>query len=116
MKLSKNFFSRFFSRYQIELETLMRSSKFIFDYIDSLYYKRYKINVKRDESYISSPTGSKFTKQHNIVNTVNRDDDKCFQHATTLPLNHEEIGQNSCWTSLDWINLKRKIIRQLLLK
>ena len=55
MKLSKNFLNRFFSRYQIELETLMRSSEFIFDYIDSLYYKRYKINVKRGESYISSP-------------------------------------------------------------
>ena len=43
------------SRFQIGLEITMRDSDFIFDYIDSLYHKCLKINLKCSGSYIDSP-------------------------------------------------------------
>ena len=57
MKLLKLFksFESLFSRYQIWLETSMKGSVFIFDYIDSFPYKCYKINLKRGGSNIDSP-------------------------------------------------------------
>ena len=48
-------FESLLSRYQIGLETSMRRSDFIFDSVQLLYYKYYKINFKRDGSYIDSP-------------------------------------------------------------
>ena len=37
------------SKYQIGLKTFMKGSGFIFDPIDSLYYKCYKIFLKRGD-------------------------------------------------------------------
>ena len=39
-------FKSLFSRYQIGLETMMKGRDFIFDHIDSLFYKCHKINLK----------------------------------------------------------------------
>ena len=44
-KVIKELFEMLLSRYQIGLETLTRSSDFIFDYIDSWYCKCHKINL-----------------------------------------------------------------------
>ena len=44
-KVIKELFEMLLSRYQIGLETLTRSSDFIFDYIDSSYCKCHKINL-----------------------------------------------------------------------
>ena len=42
------------SRYQGNLETSMRGSGFIFDSVQLTHCKCYKINFKRDGSYIDS--------------------------------------------------------------
>ena len=55
-------FESFCSRYQTGLEISMKSSDFIFDYIDSLYYKCHKVNLIRGGSYIDSTDWIK-TKQ-----------------------------------------------------
>ena len=38
-------FEPLLSRYQIESKTLMKGSKFVFDYVHLLYYKCHKINL-----------------------------------------------------------------------
>ena len=40
------------SRYQIGIESSMSRSDFVFDSVQLLYYKCYKINFKRGGSYI----------------------------------------------------------------
>ena len=47
-------FKSLLSRYQIGLETSMKGSTFIIDCVHLLYYKRHKINFKRDGSYVDS--------------------------------------------------------------
>ena len=41
-------FTSLFSRYQISLETSMKSSNFAFDWIDGMYYKCHRTSVNRD--------------------------------------------------------------------
>ena len=69
----------------------MKGSDFIFDSVQLLYYKCHKINIKREGSYIDSPDWIK-----NIKATINlkNQDDKCFQYAVTVALNHEEIKKD----------------------
>ena len=69
----------------------MKGSDFIFDSVQLLYYKCHKINIKREGSYIDSPDWIK-----NIKATINlkNQDDKCFQYAATVVLNHEEIKKD----------------------
>ena len=61
--------SSILQRYQKGLEESMKGSEFVFDSVDSLYYKLHKINQKNNEN-------------------------KCFQYALTVTLNHEKIGKD----------------------
>ena len=54
MKLLDNFLS-LLSKYQISLETTMRSGDFVFDCVNLMYYKCHKISFNRGGSYIDSP-------------------------------------------------------------
>ena len=56
-----------------------------------MYYKCHKVNFKHGGSYIDSPDWIK--KKKATVNSENMDD-KCFQYATTVALNYEEIKWN----------------------
>ena len=47
-------FNWLLNKYQSNLETSMRGSDFIFDYVHLLYYKYHKINLDFEESYIDS--------------------------------------------------------------
>ena len=71
------------SRYQIGLETSTRESAFIFDSVQLLYYKCHKIHFKRGGSCIEYPGWIKKA----ILNPKN-ENDKCFQYAATVALNH----------------------------
>ena len=66
----------------------MRGSEFISDCVDSLYYKNQKIRLNRGGMYIDSLKWPKNKKA-----TVNRknNDDKCFQYAIIVALNHGQI-------------------------
>ena len=65
----------------------MRGSEFAFDNVDSLDYKLHKISLNRGGSYINS---AKYLK--NKKATINpKNNDKCFQYAITVALNHEQI-------------------------
>ena len=87
MKLFINFLN-LLQRYQEGLEESMRGREFIFDSVDALYYDLNKISLSRRGSYIDSPKWLKTKKT--AINPKNNDD-KCFQYAITVALNHEQI-------------------------
>ena len=68
----------------------MRGSEFVLDSIDLLYYHFQKIGLKRGRSCIDSPEWYKNKKAINPKNS----DDKCFQYALTVAVNHQNIDKN----------------------
>ena len=66
----------------------MEGSEFVFDYVHLLYYKCHKINLNCGRSYIDSSDRIKSKKA--TINLINKKDNKCFQYAVTVALNHEE--------------------------
>ena len=79
-------FESLLNRYQIGLETSMRGSGFIFDSVYLLYNKCCRINPNRGRSHIDSP-GWRESKNPTII-SIYKNDNKCFQYAPTLSLNH----------------------------
>ena len=76
--------------YEKDLKEPMRECKFFRDSIDLLYYHLQKIGLKRGRSYIDSPKWLKNKKA--TINPEN--DDNCIQYASTVALNHQNIGKN----------------------
>ena len=115
----KELFDSVKNRYQNNLES-MKGSEFAFDYVHLLYYKCHKINPNRGGSYIDSPDWIKNKKA--TINPINKKDNKCFQYAVTVALNHEEIRKHAERITkikpfinkykLEWINFwtKKKMI------
>ena len=54
-----------FQRCQKGLEEKMKGNEFVFDNVDSLYYKLHKISLNRGGSYINSP---KWLKNNTTIN------------------------------------------------
>ena len=55
----------------------MRLRVFVFDYVQLLHYKCYKISPNHGRSYIDSPDSIKNKKA--TINPINKKDNKCFQ-------------------------------------
>ena len=85
----ENLFRSLLQRYQENLEEKMRGSEFVFDGINLLHYDLNKISLNRGWSYIKSPDWIENKKA--TINPQNKKDDKCFQYALTVALNHEKI-------------------------
>ena len=81
-----------FNTYQVALETSIKGSNFIFDFVNFLYCKPRKMNLQLGGSYIDSPDWVKNKKA--TINPINYVC-KCFQNAAIVALNYEEIGKNS---------------------
>ena len=84
----ENLFRSFLQSYQENLEEKMRGLEFVFDDINLLHYDRNKISLNRGESYINSPDWIENKKA--TINPQNKKDNKCFQYALTVALNHEK--------------------------
>ena len=69
----------------------MRGSEFIFDGLDALHYDLNKISLSRDRSYIDSP---EWLKNKKATTNPKTHDDKCFQYALTVALNHEQTKKD----------------------
>ena len=67
----------------------MRGSKFVFDYIQLLYYKSHNINLNHGGSFIDSPVRIKNEKA--TINPINKKNKECFQYAVTVTLNFEKV-------------------------
>ena len=96
--------------HQKGLEESMRGSKFICDSVDLLYCHLHKISLKRGESYGDSPKWLKDKRA--TINPKNKNDNKCFQYAITVALNHKKIKADLQRTSeiepfIDQYNWKR---------
>ena len=79
-------------KYQEGLKESMRGSEFIFDSVDLLYYDLQRISLKTGESYVDSPKWLKDKRA--AINPKYKEDNKCFQYAITVALNHEKIFKN----------------------
>ena len=69
----------------------MTGGEFVFDIVDSLHYKLHKISLNRGGLNIDSP---KWLKNRKTTINPKNNDDKCFQYALTVALNHEQIKNN----------------------
>ena len=67
----------------------MKGSEFVFECVHLLYYKCHKVNPNRGRPYTDSPDLIKHKKA--TINPSNKKNNKCFQYAITVGLNHEEI-------------------------
>ena len=66
----------------------MRGSEYVFDNVDSLYYRLHKKSLNRGGSYKDFP---KWLKNKKATINPKNIDDKCFQYAITVALNHKQI-------------------------
>ena len=57
-----------------------------------MYYECHKINLNCGGLYIDSPDWTKSKKA--TINPMKKKDNKCFQYAITVALNHEEIKKD----------------------
>ena len=87
-EINEELFESLFQRYQEGLEESMKGSEFVFDSVDLLEYKINKIGLNRGGSYVDSP---KWLKNKKTTINLKNNDDKCFQYALTVALNHEQI-------------------------
>ena len=90
-EIIKDLFESFLQKYQEGLKESMRGSEFVYDSVDVLYYNLNKVSLSRGGSYIDSP---KWLKNKKATINPKNEDDKCFQYALTVALNHEEIKNN----------------------
>ena len=77
-------------KYQDNLNEKMRGSDFVFNGINYFNYDFNRASISKGGSYIDSPKWLKDKKS-----TVNqKNDNKCFQYATTLALNFNKINKD----------------------
>ena len=77
-----------FKNVLILLEESLKGSEFVFDGVDLFYYKCHKISLNRGGLHLDSLKWLKNKKA--TVNSKNKDE-KCFQYAVTVALNHKQI-------------------------
>ena len=90
-EIIKSLFESFLQRFEENLQEKMRGSDFEFDGINFFNYSFNKTSIYRGGSYIDSPKLLKDKKS--TVNPKNNDL-KCFQYATTLALNFDNINNH----------------------
>ena len=78
-------------KYQDNLQNKMKGSDFIFNGVNYLFYDLNRITISKGGSYIESPKWLKDKKW--AINQKNTDN-KCFQYATTLALNFNNIDKH----------------------
>ena len=122
-EVAENLIMQLLQKYQDNLQNKMKGSDFIFNGINYLYYDLNRITISKGGSYKESP---KWLKDKKCTINQKNTDNKCFQYATTLALNfnnldkhHQRISKikpfidNYNWNDInfpaakkDWKNLK----------
>ena len=90
-EVAENLIMQLLQKYQDNLQNKMKSSYFIFNGINYLYYDLNRITISKGGSYIESP---KWLKDKKCTINQKNTDNKCFQYATTLALNHDKINRD----------------------
>ena len=81
---------------------------FVFGSVELLDYYLHKVSLKRGESQIKSLEW--LINKGATINPKNIKDDKCFQYATVLPLNQNEIERKELGNIFEKIKHKIQII------
>ena len=85
-------FNTLLQRFQRAQETSNeRGSEFIPDSVELLYYHFQRTDIRRAESYITSPDWILSKKA--TINPKNEKDNKCFQWSIVLGLNYSKIKE-----------------------
>ena len=90
-EVAENLIMQLLQKYQDNLQNKMKGSYFIFNGINYLYYDLNRITISKGGSYIESP---KWLKDKKCTINQKNTDNKCFQYATTLALNHGKINRD----------------------
>ena len=91
-EIVEELFESLLQRYQEGLEESMRRSEFIFDSVDALHYNVNEIRLSIGGSNIDSP---KWLNNKKATINPKNNDNKCFQYAIAVTLNHEQIKNHS---------------------
>ena len=78
-------------KYQDDLQNKTKGSDFIFNGVNYLFYDFNRITISKGGSYIESP---KWLKDKKCTINQKNIDNKCFQYATTLALNFNNIDKH----------------------
>ena len=78
-------------KYQDNLQNKVKGSDFIFNAVNYLFYDLNRITISKSGSYIESP---KWLKDKKCTINQKNYDNKCFQYATTLALNFNNIDKH----------------------
>ena len=70
----------------------MRGSEFEFDDVNLLHYDFNKISLNRARSHIDPAEWIK--NKRSTINPKNKKNNKCFQYAITVALNHNKINND----------------------
>ena len=87
-EVAENLIMSILQKYQDNLQNKMKGSDFTFNGINYLYYDLNRITISKSGSYIESP---KWLKEKKCTINQKNTDNKCFQYATTLELNFNNI-------------------------
>ena len=90
-EVAEKLFMSILQKYQDNLQNKMKSSDFIFNGINYLYYDLNRIIISKGGSYIESP---KWLKDKKCCVNQKNTDNKCFQYAATLALNFNNIDRD----------------------
>ena len=90
-EVAENLIMSILQKYQDNLQNKMKGSDFIFNGINYLYYDLNRITISKGGSYIESP---KWLKDKKCTINQKNADNKCFQYATTLALNFNNIDKH----------------------
>ena len=95
-EVAENLIMQLLQKYRDNLQNKMKGSDFIFNGINYLYYDLNRITISKGVSYIESP---KWLKDKKCTINQKNTDNKCFQYATTLALNFNNIDKHHQRTS-----------------
>ena len=90
-EVAENLIMQLLQKYQDNLQNKMKGSDFIFNGTNYLYYDLNRITISKGGSYIESP---KWLKDKKCTINQKNTDNKCFQYATTLALNFNNIDKH----------------------
>ena len=90
-EVAENLIMQLLQKYQDNLQNKMKGSDFIFSGVNYLYYDLNRITISKGRSYIESP---KWLKDKKCTINQKNSANKCFQYATTLALNFNNIDKH----------------------
>ena len=95
-EIMKKLIKSLLQKYQDNLQNKMKGSDFIFNGVNYLFHDLNRITISKGGSYIESP---KWLKDKKCTINQKNNDNKCFQYATTLALNLNNINKHQSYKS-----------------